>query len=683
MSDIAQELKDLAHDSKKGWATETTALAILDALGSRAKAKTPGDKEAIKTQGEETSRKKELNKVTKELSNELFSSLPGFTKVKGLLSDFVGPMSSVTQSMGSFAPGLGQAALGITAVYLASTKLAEAMFNSVNVLGEMRQVGVTFADGIIGMRTAAHSAGVDFETFSKIINANSSVIATLGANGTATFATLSREVRDELIPQFGTLGMTAEGFAENIAGYLEIQRQSGLLTKMTDADMRTGAKRYLKELTLYSAVMGKSRDEIARGAAEQRKAATNFTGFLANLRTTDELKAKQISASMDSVLRAFQSAGAEDFGGVVMDMVAKGFSDTDFGIITQTMGDEVGSSMKNLAAMVEQGAGPDEINAAFLNLTDAAEKSGASINQLARFDPERFGSLVTSFEALRNINQKEIVERQKNALNMKGFEASSSAMNAATIRLGNAFDKIVTSILGTSGIENVIKALSVGIDGLAQGVEWVAKFLSTGWGQYLTPFIGVIASTIAAMLALNVTILAATTSMALFGKLAAVLKWSVFLPFEMLGAAVAAITSPFWLIAGAVVAAVAGIWYFRDELMDIGSAIWNWFKSIIPNWLSGDTGQTTETKINTIAQAGAPRPLTTPAFQGTAPVETAAQGIVEKQKMLVNQDPNTLGDEVAKKLDVLISATVDQTRRVTKEVKHARPPAIPSIHSVN
>ncbi len=122
--------------------------------------------------------------------------------------------------------------------------------------------GLTVQNGLGDLRIAAANAQLPLEEFAQILASNAPVIKALGVDGAKSLGSISKRTR-ELLKDQGFYGLSMRDITDYTVGYLEVLRQQGLLQKGINFDESKASADYIKQLTAYSQIMGKSRKEIS------------------------------------------------------------------------------------------------------------------------------------------------------------------------------------------------------------------------------------------------------------------------------------------------------------------------------------------------------------------------------------------------------------------------------------
>ena len=314
------------------WSTEETAkdmLAVITEIAKKAGVSQKTLENTAKKFEKPSANINEFSKQNKTYQSkisvtvqELNNSLGlGKTKFGSMLGNVDNLGNSIRSGTGLFSK-LNPVMLGLTGVFVAVTAavstLVEYIMDSVNVYMRLRDVGITFAGGLVEMRYAAANASMGFEEFSKTLAENSKVITAFGGDGARQFSILSKAARDTATMQRG-LAFTTEQVNEYLLDYLEVQRQTGLLDRLSAGETARRTSDYLESLDMFSQALGKSRSELA----ESSKSMTEGIRIQAGLRAMPKEIRDTVMDNLKRAGPAFDAIGPE-FGEMVKEMIATG-----------------------------------------------------------------------------------------------------------------------------------------------------------------------------------------------------------------------------------------------------------------------------------------------------------------------------------------------------------------------
>lgn len=171
--------------------------------------------------------------------------------------------------------------LGLGTVSWALTEYAS---NLIRTYQDLASAGSSFADGLIGMSSAAAAGGMTLDEFARAARENAVALAQF-KGGATQFAQLTKNVR-EVTSEFGNYGYTISGLNDLAGAYLETQRLQGHLGNLDTQRARDQLVRLAETTSALSIAMGKSREELTRQAQE----ALRYTTFATAMQDTSAME---------------------------------------------------------------------------------------------------------------------------------------------------------------------------------------------------------------------------------------------------------------------------------------------------------------------------------------------------------------------------------------------------------
>lgn len=185
----------------------------------------------------------------------------------GSVDDFTHSLRSLTRLIpvllgGGLIDGLVKGAMDLTRSY---TRVADA--------------GQMFGGSMLEMAAQAGASGLSLEEFTKMIERNSETAGFLQKQQSATSGSLGdlqRGVRENLKPM-GFLGMSMSQVTDATGDFADTMRQEGVLGRMNEVERENAVGNMLKEVTIFSELNGRSRQETLKAFNE----ASRNTSLLA------------------------------------------------------------------------------------------------------------------------------------------------------------------------------------------------------------------------------------------------------------------------------------------------------------------------------------------------------------------------------------------------------------------
>jgi len=187
--------------------------------------------------------------------------------------------------------------------------------------------GVLLADGIGRMRTAAGTAQLRLEEYTKVIIDNRKELQSFGGTMTAGVARFNkvnkafnsleaggRDLRKELI----LAGYSAQEQADGVVDFMDMMNKAGRLRFMSDKEIAIQSTDYLKNLRAISAFTG----EDAKQAEARAKSASEQLAVQRALRKSQDPEAFEKFKTMVKLMPADMTKGIQQMtasGGVIVD----------------------------------------------------------------------------------------------------------------------------------------------------------------------------------------------------------------------------------------------------------------------------------------------------------------------------------------------------------------------------
>ena len=179
----------------------------------------------------------------------------GYASISALTNVGQG-LTSIFKSMTTPAGLLGGLFVGITE---GTSLFINYLKNSADMLLTLYDNGLTFQNGLGDLRMAAGDAAMPLNDFAKMLVKHS---ATVKALGVTSFGQVLKETRN-LAKEQNYYGMTITEINEYTSSYLDTIRRQGFLERLNDKQKADASNNYIKQLTTFSQIMGKSREQIA------------------------------------------------------------------------------------------------------------------------------------------------------------------------------------------------------------------------------------------------------------------------------------------------------------------------------------------------------------------------------------------------------------------------------------
>lgn len=225
---------------------------------------------------------KTLLKTTVAYTKEMYRGKEGATA-------FNSSMDAMTQGFQSLLkqiPIVGDTLAEMAGAANEATKeiniMSDRLYESYQTLS---RVGISAADGMMGLAESAQALGYGLETMDDFIrlmqNASQTLAAMSGsaAEGRKRFEEIARIVRSEAGRELRNLGMTVPEINETVADFVKMQTRLGISQTRSNTDLRNSAVSFSKELDILAKLTGEQKDRLR----DQMNAALNEQRFRARL----------------------------------------------------------------------------------------------------------------------------------------------------------------------------------------------------------------------------------------------------------------------------------------------------------------------------------------------------------------------------------------------------------------
>lgn len=282
--------------------------------------------------------------------------------VGGMLAAVGSGAKNLAKNFLSLDTNFKQFALSLPVVGFALGGLIGWISGTVDQYRELIMVGQGMSGSMFNFSIMANKAGLNMESFGKIVVTNSKLMA--GVGGPRVLANMVDSVRKS----GAALGFSMESITEFSVDYLDQLKISGMFDRMTDMQRSAGAKRYISELNEMAKITGRSAKELSK---EQRKLAEN-TNVAAVTATLSGEEQAEFTKKMQALSLQVQRFGPE-MGGQLMDMAATAklyngnfAAASDFGRTIASVG-----SLNTAFQGIVDAQTPDQIRNATAGFSDA------------------------------------------------------------------------------------------------------------------------------------------------------------------------------------------------------------------------------------------------------------------------------------------------------------------------
>jgi len=271
-------------------ASEATLSNLLDQIEKMAKAQglTAADSKKAKQNAED------LNKAQKTQVKNYDNLADEIDATSDSLQDFKSGLSKASGGLGLVVKGFGNLVSGTynlaESFMLGGNRLSdffggipvfgtvvEALDSNIDVYRNISNVGASFGNSLLDMRTSAATARLSLDSFQQLVGNNAETLAIFGSSvssGARRFAEFSGNFRDSAIGQrFMGMGFTIEDLNDRLAGYIELEARRNRLEGLSQAQLTQGAENYLDQLDKLAKVTGMERKEAEQLILKQQQEA--------------------------------------------------------------------------------------------------------------------------------------------------------------------------------------------------------------------------------------------------------------------------------------------------------------------------------------------------------------------------------------------------------------------------
>lgn len=521
------------------------------------------------------------------------------TSVTSTIEDFANVGDSVNNAARMFSniPVLGPV---FGAVAAAATKTVESF-------QEASSGGASFGGSLQAFGASASQAGMTMDKFASMVAKNGEAMRFLGGNtddGAKRFASLAGGLR-KVSGDLYNLGYSTADVSEGLANYTKLAMQGGKNANMSNSQLISGTKNYMKEMDLLAKVTGESRKQ-------QEEAQAKLAG--------DAQYQAAMAGMSESVAASFRNTVTGLPGplrDVAKDIMATGTATTEESQKFMAMMPQSAAMMRDFAQKTQRG---EEVSLEERNkLNEMLRKEGKAANDqykdVGRFSKE-FATQTNQFTAAAGIGKDALLggaSAQNEATKKKENEAAQ--MEKAKQKLSEFSNGFQMALMNTGALDSLMSIFSTVADLVMKFVVPAFNFIAGVIPKVVSGFEILLAPAIAAISGLLGGNMAAAFGKvdsimnAVFPLLDGVVRGAV-IAFEGLWAGVMSLVDPFVslgtelfgagesvsslsdmaLLAGDIIGGafqfVAGVIGVAAEAL---TSLVQWFKSVASQseWLSG------------------------------------------------------------------------------------------------
>jgi len=374
--------------------------------------------------------------------------------------------------------GFTDAFSGIPVVGTTFAALGDIVDTNVQNFRKLAGVGVDFGFSIFALQNAAARASLPLETFSKVIQNNSEMLAMLSgsaSDGARRFTEVSMRMnRTGAAERLAKLGFSMEEIAESTMGYMEIQTRLGRAQQMTDAQLQEGAEQYAMELDRISRATG-----IQRSALEEANRAmmrdTRMRNAMMNVAGEERTAITGMIEQLKKVAPE-QAAGLQDLiasGGVATTKAARDLALASPELVNFAMNVANGSARaSDLSSAIRQTASrADQLDEAQRRLVGVTLTAGQTNQLTALAGLQGMQNFAKGADKVTQ-EQQEALKEQAKAI--AGFDQALTAVQAQLkIILLPVLNAFATFLADT--VLPAFKTMSDFLSNLFEGTDWTVR----------------------------------------------------------------------------------------------------------------------------------------------------------------------------------------------------------------
>lgn len=383
----------------------------------------------------------------------------GFTNVGVASTQLISDLSDVGDSLTGAARTLNNIPVvgGMLSTVLGA--VAGAVEKSTKSYQSAAASGASFGGSINTFAKSASEAGMTMEQFGSLIQKNGAGMLGLGSTteeGAKRFSQVSKALRATGSDLYA-LGFSTQDINQGLANYTALLRQQGLQGKMSNAELTSGAKKYLKEMDALAKITGEERS-AKEAQAKKLAADAQFQASMAGLN-------KDVRDSFrDTVLGL-----PEPLQNFTKDMLANGTATTEENQKLLAMMPQSAAMLTRMQQKMQRGEAVtmEERNALNNMMKQEGGRNLKNIKQAGAASAELAGT-VQGLAATQEINTDGVIKA--NAAQSEAAKATdkqNQAAEEAKQKLA-AFSNSFTMALANSGLLNV---LLKAFEGLATVVQ--------------------------------------------------------------------------------------------------------------------------------------------------------------------------------------------------------------------
>lgn len=337
MASVFIDIPGVGNVEAKNAATEATLKELLKVMqGIQKNTKDIGKDDGKKDGGDDggSAPGSKAGEALGKLAAKVMPVIGGFAKlgesIISTVDDFAKVGDSVENAAGVFKkiPLLGSL---FSAVAGASVKVNDSFLKA-------SSSGASFGGSVSKLAASASAAGMTMDQFGSLVARNGEGMLGFGGTteeGAKRFAQVSKSLRATSSDLYA-LGFSTEDINQGLANYGELMRKQGLARGMSDAQLASGAKNYLKEMDALAKITGEERsakEAQAKALATDAQFQMAMAGKDANVRKDFQNMVLSFGPTLGGFVKDYMATGtltteanqklASMLGGDVMNEMTK------------------------------------------------------------------------------------------------------------------------------------------------------------------------------------------------------------------------------------------------------------------------------------------------------------------------------------------------------------------------
>lgn len=381
-------------------------------------------------------------------------------KMKFLGGAFIGMGEASTRAVSALA-NLGDSIESAASMF-SSIPVAGALFQAaagaaekvVRAFNDASQSGASFGGSLNSFAGAASQAGMTLSEFGALISRNGQGLLAFGTTteaGAKNFSRLSKTLR-ESSSELYALGFSTAEINQGLASYGALVRLQGQQGKVSNDQLVSGAKKYMREL-----------DALAKITGEDRKAKEEQMKQLATDAQFQMAMAGKDVKVRDDFMKLIGGFGPK-LGGFVKDYIATGTLTTE---ANQKIGAMLGGEVMNELTVLREKMNnnqrltdeeQDRLKSIMKKASDAQSQSAGTALAASRDMDDASGALIEGMQ-LQEGAHKATSEEQKKA--NEATDKTNEAVNKMRERISQVSNAFTMILVNSGALDNLMKAFEL------------------------------------------------------------------------------------------------------------------------------------------------------------------------------------------------------------------------------